>query len=408
MQLQAKEAGNIEQEREGGLSQSVSGEAQNTDVMTPENKDNAMIIANGVLAWKILTDGKGPVWRKWNKEKLDAQQSREIQESEAPRQQEALPAGHDVDPHGTDGMECPFAGMSRLGEQQNVKAEASSIQRPGLLPTPPHTQAQFNDGPFSGNPGTKHMSPPPSASGSVSKCPIRMFDELSPEEVADYFETHKHEIPRSHEICVKRYQSNAQSIRQLDAKYGNLVNMIQGLGMKHQPLLPTKEDEDHFIEMDSKSMRKVEKWAQHVQKTPESVAAEKNPLNQDGQEGAPRSSSKPGPCDVDSREGHFDRPLREIRVGESPSRPWGISVPAAATIARQPQEGEGAPLRDDVPAHGQTGAKLVGRHGTEAQMEEKPQMIFTGPVFIGYPAEQAAALIEKCGWDPYGPQGPKA
>jgi len=34
-------------------------------------------------------------------------------------------------------------------------------------------------------------------------------------------------------------------------------------------------------------------------------------------------------------------------------------------------------------------------------------MIFTGPVFIGYSPEQAAALIKKCGWDPQGPQGPK-
>ena len=36
-------------------------------------------------------------------------------------------------------------------------------------------------------------------------CPIRFLDQHSPVEAATYFENHKHEIPRSHEICVKRY-----------------------------------------------------------------------------------------------------------------------------------------------------------------------------------------------------------
>ncbi|KAK3060873.1 hypothetical protein LTR53_019968, partial [Teratosphaeriaceae sp. CCFEE 6253] len=30
-------------------------------------------------------------------------------------------------------------------------------------------------------------------------CPIRFMDQHSPEEVATYFEKHKHELPRSHE-----------------------------------------------------------------------------------------------------------------------------------------------------------------------------------------------------------------
>ena len=53
-----------------------------------------------------------------------------------------------------------------------------------------------------------------------------------------YFEKHKHELPRSHEVCINRFQSNAQSIEELDRKYGDLVSMIQGLGQKHQDYLP--------------------------------------------------------------------------------------------------------------------------------------------------------------------------
>jgi hypothetical protein len=374
--------------------------------MCSEDRTKAITIADGVEAWKEITDGKGPVWRKWNQDKLDAQQSREIVETKDP-QQKSLPAGHPaVDPHGTDNICCPFAGMSQLGRSQNTKVEESSTQRPGSLPTPPPTQGHFIDTAVPGGSRTGNMSPPPSGSGSVSKCPIRMLDERSPEEIAEYFEIHKHEIPRSHEICVKRYQSNAQSIRQLDAKYGTLVNMIQGLGMKHQPLLPAQEDEDDFTKIDSKSIKKVRKWAEHVQKIPEFVEADVNPLDRDDL-GRASQSSEVDPSDEDARDGQFDRSLKEIRVGESPSRPWGISVPLAAVSTSQPHDREDVPLRENGPASGQTGAKLIGSHGTEAQMEEKPKMIFTGPVFIGYSPEQAAALIKKCGWDPQGPQGPK-
>ena len=59
-----------------------------------------------------------------------------------------------------------------------------------------------------------------SAAGSAPACPIRYMDQHSPEEIAKYFEAHKHELPRSHELCVKRFQDNDASIRQLDAKYG--------------------------------------------------------------------------------------------------------------------------------------------------------------------------------------------
>lgn len=283
--------------------------------------------------------------------------------------------------------------MANLVPQQPGKAEASQSRRPGLLPTPPFTQEHVEREPALEGNEDGSMSPSPSIAGSISKCPIRMLDERSPEEIAEYFEHHKHEIPRSHEICVKRFQSNTESIRLLDAKYGSLVNMIQGLGMKHQPLLPTKGDEEDLSEVDAKSTKKVEKWADNVKETPEEVDA--------------HSALLANPSDTDAREGHFDRPLKEVRVGESPSRPWGISVPGAAGIPDR-NESEAVPTPVEPKNKQRRGSieqvKIpIKGHGTGGQNDDKPQMVFTGPVFIGYPAEQAASLIEKCGWDPQGP-----
>lgn len=283
--------------------------------------------------------------------------------------------------------------MANLGPQQSGEADAPQSQRPESLPTPPQTQEHLEHKPALEGKSDGSISSSPSITGSVSKCPIRMLDERSPEEIAEYFEHHKHEIPRSHEICVKRFQSNTESIRQLDAKYGNLVNMIQGLGMKHQPLLPAKDDEEDIPDVDAKSIKKIEGWADQVKGNPEEADL--------------HSTLLANPSDTDAREGHFDRPLKEVRLGESPSRPWGISVPGAAAISNiikteadpTPKEPETKRRRGSI---AQVAIPLKG-HGTGGQNDDKPQMVFTGPVFIGYPAEQAAALIEKCGWDPQGP-----
>ncbi|KAK0731599.1 hypothetical protein B0H67DRAFT_79690 [Lasiosphaeris hirsuta] len=149
----------------------------------------------------------------------------------------------------------------------------------------------------------------------ASKCPIRFLDKHSPEEIAHYVETHKHEIPRSHEVCVRRYQKNEEQIRKLDAKYGNLVSMINDLSHLHQPMLPSAANAD-LEEVDRSSNQRVENWAQEVTTSdPEQVAE------------APHD---------DDRQSHFDRPLRDVRLGESPSRPWGISVPLAAGF--QPED----------------------------------------------------------------------
>ena len=270
--------------------------------------------------------------------------------------------------------------MEKQSERQSNKLSSPMSQRPDSLPTPPETQEQFLDGDALEHRQHEETSPPPSVTGSFSKCPIRMLDERPPEEIAEYFETHKHEIPRSHEICVKRYQSNEQSIRQLDAKYGTLVNMIQGLGMKHQPMLHTRESP----EVETKSSGKVEKWADNIKDAPG--------------ESETISDVEAGPVAPEEREGHFDRPLKEIRVGESPSRPWGIQVPTnavhlddqAGSQSRTPMQERKS--RPSLPKN--TG---IPNKSVLDQEEEKPRMVFTGPVFIGYSPEQAADFIKQSG-----------
>lgn len=263
-------------------------------------------------------------------------------------------------------------------------------------------------------------SPPPSVAGSAAKCPIRYLDQHSPEEVARYFETHKHEIPRSHEICVKRYQRNEQDIRKLDAKYGNLVSMIQGLGQKHQPMLPTKEEENS-VEVEQASNERVENWAKAV-----------------STDGVDHEEERLFPEDEEDRESRFDRPLKEVRVGESPSRPWGISVPildpperpvspppAPVSVEHAPKQpsncpfGHGAPLEVEEkpagkcpfphtqevreqtavppppqPQPAQTRPTFVQPGELPKMSGVVPQMVFTGPVFIGYPMEQAIAFMQ--------------
>lgn len=221
-----------------------------------------------------------------------------------------------------------------------------------------------------------------------------MLNERSPEEVAEYFETHKHEVPRSHEICVRRYQTNAQSIRQLDAKYGNLVNMLQGLGMKHQPLLPQQEDAGSAAGMDRRSLEKIQQWADNVQETPADV----------------QDLHKRLLPNTEEREGHFDRPLKDVRVGESPGRPWGIPMLGAEPLKGLgesesfPAHDKGGAKVDQGPSHPRNQAKQFADDGGGFQQkDDKPGMVFTGPVFIGFSAEQAAVLIQKCGWDPNGP-----
>lgn len=262
-------------------------------------------------------------------------------------------------------------------------------------------------------------------------CPIRFLDQHSPEEVATYFEKHKHELPRSHEVCVMRYQSNDEQIKELDAKYGNLVSMIQGLGQKHKDYLP--EDPDEAEEQhpeDALDDAKVRKWAS-------SVSAQ-----------APEADDA---VESEERQPHFDRPLRDVRVGESPSRPWGVQVPlhyleqddAASETSSKPAKiattappdmppvveaksaptgrpagkcpfGHGAaatplslpkpsvdvtpaaPDADAAPRSAQT--KHPAPADTTSTSNKGPSVIFNGPVFIGYSSEDAVKFLKESGY----------
>ncbi|KDN71131.1 hypothetical protein CSUB01_03058 [Colletotrichum sublineola] len=193
-------------------------------------------------------------------------------------------------------LECPFSSPKAEGDGVGGTQD----------PTPHHSADPICAAMFE----ESTSQPAPGAVDSPAKCPIRYLDQHSPEEIAHYVETHKHELPRSHEVCVRRYQKNEVQIKKLDAKYGNLVNMIQGLSALHQPMLPESQQEQE--EIDRASNERVHNWAKAV------TVSEPEDAEQ----------SLPEPMDADeARQSHFDRPLKEVRVGESPSRPWGISVP---------------------------------------------------------------------------------
>lgn len=202
-------------------------------------------------------------------------------------------------------LQCPFSAIKNAAIDEPDETE--------LDPTPHHSKDPICAAMF------EEATSAPAPNGSAAnKCPIRFMDKHSPEEIARYVETHKHELPRSHEVCLRRNQKNEEQIRKLDAKYGNLVSMIQDLSHLHAPMLPESELERH-LEADGSSNRRVSDWAQNV-----SASAAEGPV-------AAKDMSESDMSDDDEqdadRAGHFDRPLKEVRVGESPSRPWGISVP---------------------------------------------------------------------------------
>ena len=231
------------------------------------------------------------------------------------------------------------------------------------------------------------------SNSGLGKCPIRFLEKHAPEEIAQYFENHKHEIPRSHEVCVRRYQKDEGSARALDEKYGSLVNMIQGLGVKHKRYLPTED----VIKDGTSSTDAVEKWAENVS----SKAASHEIESQE---------------DEETRTSKFERPLREVRVGESPSRPWGISVPVdkaipASALGSEERPAEHHPITPpSPPVIGIPQSLLKNRpkvksdpvaaqvQKTSPKVEEKSgqptQIIFNGPVFFGYSAEDAAKLLQ--------------
>lgn len=237
---------------------------------------------------------------------------------------------------GPDSLTCLEQDFTTNGAQGNLDCPFSKPHTPVATDAMdgdpgPKVQADIcgNDDlldPIKAEQDERRSSTAPSAqtSGSrcpVSRCPIRYMDKHSPEEIAEYVERHKHELPRSHTICVKRYQKDPQNI---DAKYGGLINVISGLSAKHQAYLPSragasggsdKRQTAHSAHSDASTQR-VEKWAENVDPVDATLNAAA-PIEQEN--------------DNDNRESRFDRPLREVRLGESPSRPWGIHVPPNAT-----------------------------------------------------------------------------
>lgn len=228
-------------------------------------------------------------------------------------------------------LSCPFSPAPP--SQPSRPADEENMSSPDLTGTTADPTPHKSSDPICAAMAEEAIAVPAPA---ASQCPIRFLDKHSPEEVARYVETHKHEIPRSHEVCVRRYQKNEEQIRKLDAKYGNLVSMINDLGTLHQPMLPSAAADDDDV--DRISNQRVATWASAVMNSNPPSAEEPNqPL--------------PPPSD-DGRESHFNRPvLRDIRVGESPSRPWGISIPpaAAALQANPPPSPPPAPVSMELP-----------------------------------------------------------
>ena len=361
-------------------------------------------IASAIESWQRLKDGRREEQKPWNEPVIRDQRLHQ-------------PLEQDFTTKGAQGeLKCPFA---EKAASQRSRRLASLHQRPTLLPTPPDFKDQLFSDPIAAefHPDAFGFgSPPASAHDTTTKCPIRFLDDHSPEEIAKYFENHKHEIPRSHEVCVKRYQSNAESIRQLDAKYGSLVNMIQGLGVKHQPMLQSDEGKSS-IPPNRKTSEKIEHWAE--------TCADSVP---------PPTSEHVEDGTSEVRTGHFERPLQEVRLGESPSRPWGIQVPldkqtAASADPHEIVSNEAQSIPAPVPssaqanAAGESPARCPFGHGAPVSPSKlsytkqseihhpirkadtvdqpvprkpspSPNVIFNGPVFFGYPPSSMSEMLK--------------
>lgn len=241
-------------------------------------------------------------------------------------------------------LQCPFSAM----QTNNADGAEQGVDDP----TPHHSTDPICAAMLE----ETTSSATPNAAASATKCPIRYMDKHSPEEIAHYVETHKHELPRSHEVCLRRNQKNEEQIRKLDAKYGNIVSMIADLSHLHAPMLPSAAQNTEVDQEDRVSDRRVSDWAQNV-----SVSAT------EGLMGDTKDDDEASTDDSDrdpERTGHFDRPLKEVRVGESPSRPWGISVPIPPPYAPVDRPvSPPAPVRMPSPAPADTLKAPAARPG---------------------------------------------
>ncbi|KAJ5121157.1 uncharacterized protein N7515_009118 [Penicillium bovifimosum] len=310
----------------------------------------------------------------------------------------AITLEKDFTTNGTQGqLHCPFS------KPNNMKTETGSEAPSGQNSAKIHIESTCghdNLDPVKAELDELRSNRAPSAPSSkgacpVSRCPIRFLNQHSPEEIADYVERHKHEIPRSHAICVKRYQRNPQDMRQLDAKYGGLTSMIAGLGVKHQAFLPDRQTGEGHSSA-SASTQRVEKWAENV-----------DPVTSD----ADLEDGKGDDNDED-RQGRFDRPLREVRVGESPSRPWGISVPVTSLppISEPPSGATSIPTSPE-PQTDKPPTKPAGRcpfgHDRPKPDAPEPEPELEKPSSAEQTPVEKAARAEKPGC-PFGHDRPKA
>ncbi|KAF2860069.1 hypothetical protein K470DRAFT_258235 [Piedraia hortae CBS 480.64] len=287
---------------------------------------------------------------------------------------------------------CPFARphnpsshAASIWSRYNKEAACGDAQmRRGSLWRGSLVDKEFSTEEYADKEGEANEDP--TATATAALCPMRFLDQHSPEEVASYFERHKHELPQSHTACVKRYRVDDPRVKELDEKYGNLVSMIKGLGEKHQDLL-----------INGDGHQDIKRWAESVPleeelKCPVSRVTQKGRNEAKGDEAkypvsgmSPHRDDRNGKQETNekkfpmrktrSREAgnttqEGDTTLREIRVGESPTRPWGISVPVEYL--------DGVGGVDEGNGNG-NGKKLV----------------FTGPVFIGYSPDDAIRVLRE-------------
>jgi hypothetical protein len=345
---------------------------------------------------------------------------------------------------GTPGrLGCPFAGgklsIPINGHHRGASTPRSSLSKPSAGRR--SRKASFHDPIRAEECVSSPMSPERSVAGSMPLCPIRFLDQHSPEEVARYFEKHQHEVPPSHEFCIRRFE-NEDARKHFDSKYANIVSMVKDLQSVHRPLLPDTEDiaveveEDGEEEIVHTSASKVERWAQAVS------ASDEEHENDAG-------------SDNEGRRSRFDRSLKDIRVGESPSRPWGIPVPEEfqqdgeehskkSDATASPLESEDMhkgvnvlpPLRcpfsgmkaandedmansphapskptanspEEVPQPPPVAASLSVPHfmappepSNQTAPNAQAQMVFNGPVFFGYSFDQAMQVLKQSGLAP--------
>lgn len=246
-------------------------------------------------------------------------------------------------------------------------------------------------------------------------------------------------------------------------------------------MLPEKQDDENAVddETDGHSPHdRVQNWAKAV-----SSAS----LDGQGPDEVGAALVEEEEEEEEDRQSRFDRPLKDVRVGESPSRPWGItvpvrfrdgvdgskedveivsadSVPTASPLdtpqigqsSREPSKGkcpfghsadltnphiepEGnarqqvaatawqepsiSSIQPRMKEAGRTSQSTGNRQQRPVQQHSQPvvfdtkptvspapiaqtagtanpepRMVFTGPVFIGYPMEQALALLKESGY----------